>query len=662
MHGHLEFWLFPPQGTAESAVRARACMFKDVTEDAICVGHLDLDEVPEYGEVERIARLGMDMAQGTGKYAGSGGSWRDPGLCLVAIAAESGDFPSRTLLAYEIAREVGHAMAEDDHCRIPAVWIRTLSRRVVDLLSERPSLLPNHRPEPVPWKDDRIEDLWLSTRKADAHLLAETLLPHIGETVSKAHPRLDRDVRTALERVVRSRCMQSGPLHHAASLLAAGKADGHLADPQKLARVLHWGAACLGERGSMLAVAEYLLMEIERPDRTTETEALYSLVHGWLHFGISHCRLGGIGPIRQVMRDMASVKVGLQRGPLAPEADSGVRDASPGTLAGFNTAKEPAAEEDEFPFAGDDEEEAKPAPAETAGRRACRVVLGDLEGTLKYIREQYAPLMQPVELKACPVDPEVIRQALSMDFPWMAPAIGMVVDDLWTRRSLGDPTARFRPILLWGRAGIGKTTFAKRLSELLGLPMLMIAAAGASTNLTLKGLSKGYQGAHPSATLEFILRHRVANPVAVVDEVDKVSIGSHNGDLTQTLLDFLEPVTARGWHDDCLNTEVDVSHISWILTANDVGRVPGPLLSRCRTFEIPAPDRSHFDALLRSIRRRLAEEAGCRPEMLPVFDDVEEEALRRSFARHTTVRSLKSKVERLVGLRARSAPAGIALN
>lgn len=196
-----------------------------------------------------------------------------------------------------------------------------------------------------------------------------------------------------------------------------------------------------------------------------------------------------------------------------------------------------------------------------------------------------------------------------------------------------------------------------------GLCLIAIATeCGDMPNLTLKGLSKGYQGAHPGAAVEFILRHKVANPMAVVDEIDKVAFGSHNGDISQTLLDFLEPATARGWYDECLCTEVDVSNLSWILTANDVSKVPGPLLSRCRTFEIPAPDRSHFDALLRSIRRRLAEEAGCRPEMLPAFDQVEEEALRRSFAKHTTVRSLKSKVERLVGLRARLAPEGVALN
>lgn len=655
----LDFWLFPPQGDGESAVRKRACTYKDVVEEAISAGHFVLEAAPDYADVDGVARLGMEMSQGTDRFRETGGLWRDPGLCLVAIAAECGDTPSRTLLAYEIAREVGHAMAEDDLCRIPAMWIRILSRRVVDLLSERASLLPNRMPELTPWTDGRIEDLWLSTRKPDAHSIAEKLLPHIGETLAKAHPKLDQEVRTAIERVIRSKCIQSGPLHQAASLLATGRGDGHIESPMKLARLLHWGAASLGDRGSMLAVCEYILMEIEKPDRATETEALYALLHGWLHYGISHCRLGGIGPTRHVLRDMGSAKVALSRGPLAAEAESGVLDtaANPPMLSGFNEAKE--LEDDEEFLIGDVEEEPEPAEAEPRG---CRVVLGDLEGTLKYIREQYAPLMQPVELRACPMDPEVLRQALLMDFPWMGPAIDMIVDDVWTRRSLGDPTARFRPILLWGKAGIGKTTFAKRVADLLGLPMLMIAAAGASTNLTLKGLSKGYQGAHPSAVLEFILRHRVANPMAIVDEVDKVSVGSHNGDITQTLLDFLEPVTARGWHDECLNTEVDVSHVSWILTANDMSRVPGPLLSRCRTFEIAAPDRSHFDALLRSIRRRLAEEAGCRPEMLPTFDEVEEEALRRSFARHPTVRSLKSKVERLVGLRARSAPVGVALN
>jgi hypothetical protein len=656
MHDHLVFWLFPPQGLAESAVRARACMLKDVTEEAICVGHLELDEVPQYGEVERIARLGMEMAQGTGKYAGSGGSWRDPGLCLVAIAAESGDFPSRTLLAYEIAREVGHAMAEDDACRIPAAWIRTLSRRVVDLLSERPKLLPNHKPEQTPFKGDRVEDIWLSTRKPDAHLLAETLLPHIGEAVSKAHPRLDRDVRTALERVVRSRCMQSGPLHYAASLLAAGKADGHLADPQKLARVLHWGAACLGERGSMLAVAEYLLMEIERPDRITETEALYSLVHGWLHYGISHCRLGGIGPIRHVLRDMASAKVGLQRGPLAPEADSGV--THPPMLSGFNLAEEHAERTEDEESIGDLDEAKVSAPAGPM----LVVIRGGMEGAAKAHRDMYAPLRAPLPLAVSKLPPEVVRATLTAEFPWLRPVVDMIVDDMWTRKALGDEAIRFRPLLLWGGAGIGKTTFARRVGELLGLPTLTIAAAGASTTLTLKGLSKGYQGAHPSLVVEHMLRTGTPNFLAVVDEIDKAAQGSHNGDVAQVLLDFLEPATSSRWLDECLAAEVDVSRVNWILTANDAGRIPGPLLSRCRAFQVQAPVPEHFDALFRSVLRHIAGETGCRPEMLPTFDDLDIEVLRRMFRKHPSVRSLRSKVERLIGLRAKALPANAVLN
>lgn len=659
MHSeHLDFWLFPPQGDGEAAVRKRACMYKDVVEEVIGAGHLMLEAAPDYADVDGVARLGMEMTQGTDRFRGTGRLWRDPGLCLIAIAAECGDMPSRTLLAYEIAREVGHAMAEDDYCRIPAMWIRTLSRRVVDLLSERPTLLPNYRPEPVPWKGDRIEDIWLSTRKPDAHYLAETLLPHIGETLAKAHPKLDQEVRTAIERVIRSKCIQSGPLHQAASLLATGRGDGHIESPLKLARLLHWGAASLGERGSMLAVCEYVLMEIEKPDRVTETEALYALLHGWLHYGISHCRLGGIGPTRQVMRNMAGTKIGLQRGPLAPEADSGV--ANTAALSGFNKAEEPAerTEDEEFPFVDLDEvPEAKPAPGPTLV-----VIRSGMEGAAKSHRDMYAPLQAPLPLAVSKLPPEVVRATLTAEFPWLRPVVDMIVDDMWTRKALGDEAIRFRPLLLWGGAGIGKTTFARRVGELLGLPILTIAAAGASTALTLKGLSKGYQGAHPSIVVEHMLRTRTPNFLAVVDEIDKASQGSHNGDMAQVLLDFLEPATSSRWLDECLATEVDVSRVCWILTANDASRIPGPLLSRCRAFQVQAPVPEHFDALFRSVLRHIAGETGCRPEMLPQFDELDVEVLRRMFRKHPSVRSLRSKVERLIGLRAKAAPAGAVLN
>jgi|GEM_PF-3234434 len=654
---YLEFWLFPPQGPEQNAVRHRACMYKDVIEEVLSAGHLMLETAPDYADVNGVARLGLDMTQSTGHFRETGDLWRDPGLCLVAIAAECGDMPSRTLLAYEIAKEVGHAMAEDDSCRIPSMWIRTLSRRVVDLLSERPTLLPNHMPDDRPWVGDDVNGMWLSTRKPDANLLAEKLLPHIGEAMSRAQPKLDRDVRTALQRVIRSRCMQSGPLNHAASLLAAGKADGMIEAPQKLARLLHWGAASLGDRGSMLAIAEYILLEIERPDRNTETEALYSLLHGWLHFGVTHCRLGGVGPIRQVMRNMAGTRIGLQRGPLAPAADSGVT-SSP-TLSGFNMAEELAerTEDEEFPF-GDLGEGTEPKPAGPM----LVVIRGGMEGAAKSHRDMYAPLQAPLPLAVSKLPPEVVRATLTAEFPWLRPVVDMIVDDMWTRKALGDEAVRFRPLLLWGTAGIGKTTFARRVGELLGLPALTIAAAGASTNLTLKGLSKGYQGAHPSIVVEHMLRTRTPNFLAVVDEIDKAAQGSHNGDVAQVLLDFLEPATSSRWLDECLAAEVDVSRVNWILTANDASRIPGPLLSRCRAFQVQAPVPEHFDALFRSVLKHIAGETGCRPEMLPQFDELDVEVLRRMFRKHPSVRSLRAKVERLIGLRSKSVPAGAVLN
>src|SRR5690606_31841816 len=95
-----------------------------------------------------------------------------------------------------------------------------------------------------------------------------------------------------------------------------------------------------------------------------------------------------------------------------------------------------------------------------------------------------------------------------------------------------------------------------------------------------------------------IARCKTANPIIVVDEIDKTTPGGHNGDIHWTLLTLLEQQTAAVFFDECLLTNCNLSQISWILTANDVHSLPRPLLSRLRVIRVGRPAAEHFDRLL----------------------------------------------------------------
>lgn len=689
----VEFWLFPPQG--DKGAEARGWRYSDICEEVLVAGLVSIASIPSVEETDLVAKMGADMVHGVGPFRSPDGRWRDRGLCLVAIAAEAGDSHSRTILAKAIAVEIEKTLSASDDPRVPPQWVPQLRRRIADLLSGRERLAPNVMPHVHPVGSDRLDGLFLMTVKADARSIHEVLQSYVDGLIEQADPGIDDEVMEALKRVSKSRCCHAESLSEVATLLARGRADGHLHHPMRAARALHWAAACLGERRSMIAVVEYLLQEVGEPRHAHEVEAIYSLIHGWLTLACIEFRRFREASMEEPIRSLGAVTLDLQKGPFAPvsivdgheatlngaEAAGSVGEtvkhpktgrkvnglhrtgAKPKvSLARFNVDEDGPDDDDPWMVQMDDSPVANVKKSEKAGSKPRgMVIVRDLAMASKAHQDLYAPLTETLTLAVAP-DPEQIRTILKLEFPWFEKVIDMVCDDLWQRRSLGDPSVRFRPVLLAGKAGVGKTTFALRLAELLGAPAVTIPAAGSATNQWLKGLAKGYHGAHPSGLVEFMLRKRCPNPIGIVDEIDKVGDSNHNGNVALTLLDLLEPQTSRSWLDECLCSEVDLSAVSWIMTANRIDHINGPLLSRCRVFEAAAPKPEHFYALYHSIVGRIATDAAVRREELPQLDEVEVEALRRSFIKNPTARSLRSKVERLIGLRSTAAPVGGFLN
>lgn len=263
----------------------------------------------------------------------------------------------------------------------------------------------------------------------------------------------------------------------------------------------------------------------------------------------------------------------------------------------------------------------------------------------KTMASTYRTLTEPLALKGGDVDPAALKAALLAEFPNFAAAIDRLCGDLALRRRAGVTWARFRPLCLLGNPGIGKSRFAKRVASLLGTGYGEVPAAGSSDNRALQGTARGWSTAQPALPLLVMQRHQCANPVLLVDEVDKAGTGNgQNGDIRHTLLTMLEGDTARSWHDEALLAPADLSQISWILTANSLEAIPGPLRNRMGVVRIDPPGAGAFDGILAAILRDLATELGVEPASLPELGPAARKALAAAFRRGVPVRSLKNAV------------------
>ncbi len=145
------------------------------------------------------------------------------------------------------------------------------------------------------------------------------------------------------------------------------------------------------------------------------------------------------------------------------------------------------------------------------------------------------------------------------------------------------------PMLLLGEPGIGKTHFARRLSELLGTGFGFVPMSSLTAGWVLSGASSQWKNAKPGKVFETFLNGEYANPVIVVDEIDKASSDGQYDPLG-ALYELLEVDTATRFVDEFVELPIDASGAVWLATANDAARIPEPLLSRLTVYEIDSPD------------------------------------------------------------------------
>ncbi len=190
------------------------------------------------------------------------------------------------------------------------------------------------------------------------------------------------------------------------------------------------------------------------------------------------------------------------------------------------------------------------------------------------------------------------------------PNFSDVLDDIKRQLSLcvtSSDSLELAPMLLLGDPGIGKTHFAKRISKLLGTGFGFISMSSLTAGWIIGGASSQWKNAKPGKVFETFLRGEYANPVMVVDEIDK-SAADGTYDPLGALYSLLEHDTATEFIDEFVEIPIYASDVVWIATANDARGIPEPILNRMNVYQIDAPDEAAARRIATVIYREIRTE------------------------------------------------------
>ena len=212
------------------------------------------------------------------------------------------------------------------------------------------------------------------------------------------------------------------------------------------------------------------------------------------------------------------------------------------------------------------------------------------------------------------------------------------------------------PLLLVGPPGTGKTRFCQDFVNAMGMASKTIAGPGISSNMSLLGLEPVWGNARPGEVVLTMVEACHANPVMVIDEIEKISVATSDRQNPQeALLEVTESSSARRFRDRMFDVEMDVSRINWLATANTLGPLIAPLRERFHVLRVPMPTRDQMVRLAHQVwldLRATLPAAAVLPEPdAGVWDRLAEAG--------GSIRTLRTRILRAIGAAAARTPPAI---